>query len=88
MHLTDIKRGGQEIEDENGDMAAAIRFHQMEDGPINISKNSSDMQFSDLDEKNDVTESQQYNNLLKRNHLIDPSPQQSPERIAHNSDKI
>ena len=57
----------------------------MEDDPINLSKNSSDMQFSDLDENNDVTKSRQYNNLLQRTNLIEQSPQDSPERTARHS---
>lgn len=52
----------------------------MEDVPEDGSKNSSEMQFSEVEENEETHDSRPYNNLLKRSALIDPSPQISPER--------
>ena len=72
MQLTDIKA------EDNEDKEIGERYHQMEDVPADGSKNSSEMQFSNVDE-NEETNNLPYNYLLKRTNLIEPSPQQSPE---------
>ena len=56
------------------------RYNQMENVGADGSKNSSDMQFSDVNENDEKHESRPYHNLLKRSNLIEPSPQESPER--------
>lgn len=52
----------------------------MEDVAANTSKKSSDMQFSEVDENDGARESRPYDNLLKRNNMIEPSQQESPDR--------
>lgn len=74
MQLTEVKR------EDNEEIDITLRYNQMEDVGADGSKNSSDMQFSEVDENDEVHESRPYDNLLKRSNLIEPSLQDSPER--------
>lgn len=74
MQLTDIKA------EEHEDKDIHARYHQMEDVQADGSRNSSEMQFSDVEENEETHDSRPYHNLLKRTTLIEPSPQVSPER--------
>ena len=52
----------------------------MKEVQANESKNSSDIQFSEIDEVDGTRESRPYDNLLMRSNMLEPSQQESQDR--------